>query len=280
MGSLAAILLGGTLILMMPTHDGLVAVGDSRVMNEQKTLYCDDDHKLIDLGAEIPRTIIATTGISKLQDSKVVAIDFCAQVRQARTLLDIRQEFKEYVEKAGKSAKSLSLVGFGSILEDKFRTAIPGHEAYFALSLAGKEISTLTAATYEISTSTVWIRYAKLYVSSTFVPIIVAEEVKEFKLDHEFVYLKAGDTDYVNGLEASGQIWRNLDQQTLLVFSSPKLVRDVTRQEGLDAAASYMSAVIRISNSFPSHPGIGGPIDELFVGPQSIAERIKWAERP
>ena len=194
--------------------------------------------------------------------------------------MDIRQEFKEYVEKAQKSAKSLSFGGFGTILEDKFRIIIPGNEAYFASSLAGKEISSLTMATYEISTSTVWLRYARLFVSSTFAPIIVDEEVKELRLDHEFVYVKAGDTDYVNSLEANGQLWRNLDQQTLSVFAVPKLIRDVTRKEGLDAAASYVSAVIRISNSFPFHPGIGGPIDELFVGSQDTAERVKWAEQP
>jgi hypothetical protein len=40
-------------------------------MNEQKTLHCDDDHKLIDLGAEIPRTIIATWPAPGFEDAEL-----------------------------------------------------------------------------------------------------------------------------------------------------------------------------------------------------------------
>ncbi len=108
------------------------------------------------------------------------------------------------------------------------------------------------------------------------------ETVAVVYLDQEFIYWRFGDVDSVDRIAHDGTLARFFhDPGTLRFFNTSKVVRQVTRDQAVNAAVDYISAVSEAAGVLSSfHLGIGGPVDVLFVGQNIVPERIKWKELP
>ena len=107
------------------------------------------------------------------------------------------------------------------------------------------------------------------------------ETVAVVYLDQEFIYWRFGDVILLIVLRTMVPSRFSHDPGTLRFFNTSKVVRQVTRDQAVNAAVDYISAVSEAAGVLSSfHLGIGGPVDVLFVGQNIVPERIKWKELP
>lgn len=263
MTCLATTLLCGTLVIAVPTREGLVVAADTRT--SFGNLHCDDEHKIID--TKIARTIAFVTGGVRITDDPNNG-NFCEFLKHTHIWIDFRHELKSFIDSNKKTAETLNLVDFGPALGQELLPVPNRLKAPFA----GRQTSTVTVATYDLSTHRTWIRHADLYLSMQYMPQIWSESIRKYDLDDLMSPLIAGHTD-IESLDILTQFFHS-PGETYNFFHWPKAVSQVDRRRAENAAADYICGVIATGN----YPTIGGNIDEVFIGKDGTPEHVKSSE--
>jgi len=260
---------------MVPTRDGLVIAADSRVSNEFQTRYCDQDFKIIEIGAGPSHTAATITNVVWLKEPSNDP-DYCHGLNTAKTWLDLRMEFKSFIESQPLGAAEFQIVQFQSRLNQVF-SALPARVISALRPLNSKPISMLVVASYDPDTSTSWVRYATVALTATSQPVIEEEVVDRIDLGHEKVFYRLGEQEYVNKQMANGNLLSLLHNPITLPFlTTSEKVRSVSKDEAIAVAIDFIGAVSDVARRIPPPHGIGGPIDVLFVGAKERPERIEW----
>ncbi len=263
---------------MVPTKDGFVAAADSRVSNEDQTRFCDEDFKLIEIKQGPSRTVATITGNSGMKGPSH-SPDLCNHLRHAPTWLDLRSDFKSYIESQTASAATLTIAGFRPTVE-KALASLPAAAIPYLKPFANRPFSRLVVASFDPETSTSWIRYGTLALATDLKPIIFGETVERIDLDHEKTSYRFGEKDYADRMLANGVLARQFrDTGTLRFFRTREAVRDVTTDRAINVAIDFIEAVSAMTSVFPAPSGIGGPVDVLFIG-RNTRQRIQWKNVP
>jgi hypothetical protein len=272
------VLLCGTLVVMVPTRDGLVAAADSRVSNQDQTRFCDEDFKLIEIQRGPSRTVATITGNNGIKEPGDNP-NFCNHLRQATIWLDLKRDFKSYIESQPASAATLTIAGFRPNLEKAF-AVLPSAAIPYLKPFTNRRFSLLVVASFDPETSTSWIRYGTLALTTDLKPIIFGEAVERIDLDHEKIFYRFGEKDYADQMLDNGVLARKFrDAGTLRFLRTRETVRDVTRDRSINVAIDFIEAVSAMTSVAPAPSGIGGPVDVLFIG-RDTRQRILWKNVP
>ena len=274
----ATVFLCGTLVVMVPTRDGLVAAADSRASNEDQTRFCDEDFKLIEVKRGPSRTVATITGNSGMKEPRDNP-DFCNHLRQATIWLDLKRDFKSYIKSQTASAATLTIAGFLPNLEKAF-ASLPAVAKPYLQPFANRRFSLLVVGSFDPETSTSWIRHVTLALTTDLKPIMFGETVERIDLDHEKMFYRFGEKDYADRMLDNGVLARQFrDAGTLRFLRTREVVRDVTRDRSINVAIDFIEAVSAMARVFPAPSGIGGPVDVLFIG-RDTRQRIQWKNVP
>jgi hypothetical protein len=271
----------GTLGIAVPTRRGLVVAADSRASNEYQTRFCDEDCKL-QVPVRPDRIAILITGLCELRRSSNES-DFCKHLREAHSLLNVREVVRRFLEDA--TGLQIPSVNMGQIVQDAL---IP---AYASLSSEARDIirpirmqcrSSINFFHYDLVHSVACIRSCTVALSSELVPYIEDEIRCDDRQTDACAVYRFGEHGYVDNcvLSSNGVGHKFLSKETKKflnhVICGDKTVGDIGKSQGLGVAIDVIEAASRTAETVRPPTAIGGPVDVLFLGADLAPIKERW----
>jgi hypothetical protein len=266
--------LSGTLVVTVPSREGLVVAADSRGA-VTGTGHCDDQFKIIEpiKAARIAASVVG--GAVFLEPPGPDDSDFCKYVKRAHRNLDVIQLTRDYLETETADVSTLRLEKFALqcvAAVQKFHDAFPSTLQPFA----GRSLLNVILMGYDPKTRTTVIRDFVVRLSSEPSKAKAGKtRSRTFFSDSKREMFLFGEADYVNK-HVIGGIGRQ--------FLSPETIRFIRQQtnvgktefgEALSAAINVIDAASK-TTALVSSQGIGGPIDVLLLGNEPRPRRVQW----
>jgi hypothetical protein len=266
-----------TLVVLVPSADGLVVAADSRttVLGTQ----CDGQFKIVQLKRP-SRTVVMVTGDGVfIPPPSTAEKDLCRYQQSAPHLLDMTAVVSSYLQRNAHAPEKLSLKDLGAkcvhaaqrfqaLHPEAFRSHLGGE--IFSVVLASYDpkakVSTLRNFVVRMSQETQKIeatRFAKIAVSST---------------DRRGIWAY-GETDYVEKQVYGGFGRQFLSASTLDFFLQDKPVAQASRDQAVAAAVNLIQAASRAAQQFPAPSAIGGPIDVVLLGRGRRPQQLQWQKQ-
>ena len=277
----AAVALFGTLIIAAPTADGLVVAADSRVSLHDKQ-FCDLDTKILEV-KNVDRTVIALTGVTSLQRGGDDLLAYCRQNVLPFKILDLRQEFANYVESAGKDARTISISSFQARLRELFAKLSDAQLKNFKARYAGKIVSELIVASFDAKAGSGAVRHAFIVEKPNGTLVIEKEDVERFSPDAKFRPSIFGEVSYADRALNDGTLKKFFaEPQTARLFDGHPRASTVETQQATHALTDVIQAVSKRMETIPSkntlniNVTVGGPVDVILLGKDARPERLQW----
>jgi hypothetical protein len=264
-----------TLVVLVPSADGLVVAADSRMSFLGSE--CDGMFKIVEL-ARPARTVVMVTGDSIfLKPPAAGEPDLCHYVESAPRMLDIDVIVKSYLDQHATDPSQFPLEALGNVCVravDRFRQSNPAaFEAY-----AGKEIFSVIVAGYDPASRVATLRNFVVRIDATthriqaarFVSIAVAPN------DRRGVWIY-GETAYVEKYVYAGFGRQYLTASTLNFILVNRPVAETPLSQAVAAAVNVIQATSRATQTVPAPSGIGGPIRAVLLGSKPRPEPLAWA---
>jgi hypothetical protein len=266
-----------TLVVLVPSADGLVVAADSRtsVLGAQ----CDGQFKIAQL-KNPSRTVVMVTGDGVfIPPPSAPVSDLCRYQQTAPRLLDMAAVVSKYLEHRAPDPARLSLEDLGAECvraAERFQESYP--EAF--RSHLGGEIFSVVVASYDpkakVSTLRNFVvrldrethkieatRFTKIAVSST---------------DRRGIWAY-GETAYVEKQVYAGIGRQYLTAPTLDFILQDKPVEQASLDEAVAAAVNLIQAASRAAQQVPAPSAIGGPIDLVLLGRKPHPEQLQWQKQ-
>jgi hypothetical protein len=267
----------GTLVVMVPSNDGLVVAAESRSTVGQK--YCDTAFKIVE-PARPPRTVITVTGNGIYYPDPGPGVpDLCAYISRAPRLLDIERVVREYLEKQNRDIGTLRMEEVAKQCVDAvkaFGMSWPG----VLRAYSGREMFSVAMAAYNPASRTATVlNFVVRITAATLDPEAARIARKEFtgispREDFEF-----GETDYLIQNVYRGAGRKFLDKETIAFFQAGKTVSQTSLQEAQAVAVNIIEAASRTTELVTPPNGIGGPIDVVLLGQGPRPRRLRWKKQ-
>jgi hypothetical protein len=263
----------GTLILAVPSRDGLVVAADSR--STVAGIHCDNAVKIV-LPARPERVVATVTGQGTflVPPGNIAISDLCMYVRRGPRLLDIQGVVKRYLEEKNIDLNVLEIMDLAqrclNAVRD-FQTTWPD-----ALhSFAGHELFSVVLAGYDPKERLSVIRSFVVAVLADLKPDIARTVDWRIAQDDAPEYFGFGETDYMNR-QVFGGPGRGFLSETFIRFLTLKSVKDVDPDIAVEVATNLIEATAKTTGIIPAPTGIGGPIDVVLLGKESQTRQLQW----
>jgi hypothetical protein len=265
---------GATLVVIVPSADGLVVAADSRA--SVFGVSCDGQFKITDLRRP-ERTVVAVTGEAAFIAPPGAGVqDVCGYLKSAPRLLDISSVVKRSLERKKADPFKLSLDDLGAECVgevERFRRGYPDAlEEY-----AGREIFSVVIASYDPkSKSSVLLNFVVRMDAATrkteagrFTRVLISQRIRRGVWSF-------GETDYLNKNVFGGVGRGFLTADTLSFILDGKPVSEARLEQAVAAATNIIEAAGKTTRIIPSPSGIGGPIDVVLLGDKRRPEQVGW----
>jgi len=263
----------GTLVVLVPSADGLVVAADSRTSVFGAT--CDSQYKITEL-MRPRRTVVVVTGDTAFIKPPDAGLhDVCAYLQSAPQLLDIPSLIKHILERKSTDPFKLSLEDLGTECVQavqRFREASPlVLEPYI-----GKEIFSVIIASYDQRSKASLVMNFVVRIDSRthrveadrFTRITIPPQNRRGVWSY-------GETDYLNQNVFAGIGRKYLTSSTLDFILADQPVANVDLDQAVSAAANVIEAASLTTQLVPSPSGIGGPIDIVLLGQKRQPQQIQ-----
>ena len=265
---------GATLVVIVPSADGLVVAADSRA--SVFGVSCDGQFKITDLRRP-ERTVVAVTGEAAFIRPPGAGVqDVCGYLKSAPRLLDISSVVKRYLERKEADPFKLSLDDLGAECVgevERFRRGYPDAlEEY-----AGREIFSVVIARYDPhSKDSVVLNFVVRMDAATrkveagrFTRVLISQQSRRGVWSF-------GETDYLNKNVFGGVGRGFLTGDTVSFILDVKPVSEARLDQAVAVATNMIEAASKTTRVVPSPSGIGGPIDIVLLGKKRHPEQIGW----
>jgi hypothetical protein len=274
---LAALLLplpaGATLVVLVPSADGLVVATDSRI--SFLGAECDGQFKIVSL-ARPARTVVMVTGDSVfVQPPEAHEPDLCHYLQYAPRMLDIGSIVSAYLEQKAAGIEQLSLEDLGSECVRAVQRFQQSYPAAFQ-SYAGRKIFSVVVASYDPRSRIATMRNFVVRVDAQTHRIEAARfaTVAVSPRDRRGVWIY-GETGYVDQYVYSGFGRRFLTAPTLDFILQDKPVAEARLAQAVAVAVNVIQASSSAARVVPAPSGIGGPIDIVLLGSKPRPEPLQ-----
>jgi hypothetical protein len=264
-----------TLVVMVPSRDGLVVAADSRMSFLGSE--CDGAFKIVEL-ARPARTVVMVTGDSIfLKPPAAGETDVCHYVESAPRMLDVAAIVRHYLDRNPAGPARFSLEDLGAVCVravDRFRLSNP---AVFQ-AFAGKDLFSVIVASYDPASRVATLRNFVVRVDRGTQRIEAArfDRIAVTPKDRRGVWIY-GETAYVEKNVYAGFGRQYLSANTLNFILGNKPVGETPLSRAVAAAVNVIQATSRATEKVPAPSGIGGPIRAVLLGSKPRPEPLAWA---
>jgi hypothetical protein len=269
-------LTGGTLVVMVPTAEGLVIGADSRDTISGKNGYqhfCDDVFKIVEI-SRFDRTAFVVTGHSTILDlSEAIYLDqVCSQ---RRAIFDIAAVVKQAFE-SGRTLPNNVLETLPEICVRAVKEFSSTNNTY--ASLLGKQLFQIAVGRFEPSDSISIVDSFAVALGEDGEVRPIDSKSQRFKLDQEPSLTLYGEAGYLTQSVFNGPGAQFLTDRYSRFKNGPKRIEDVEVTVGADFATDLIEAAAKTSLIVLPSTGIGGPVDVILLGKDARPKRIKWKD--
>jgi hypothetical protein len=265
---------GGTLIVMVPTADGLVIAADSRDTINGKGGYqhfCDASFK-IGLVSKFDRTAFVVTGHNTVWDlTQAIYLDEICSKRRA--VFDIGAIVKEAFESGRTSPETVleTLPEICVCAVNEFSSVNNGYQ-----SLRGKQLFQIAVGRFDPSDSVSMVDSFAVVLGENAEVRSADLKSQRFKLDQEPSLSLYGEAGYLTQNVFNGPGLQFLTERYGRFKNGQKHVADVDVIVGADFAIDLIEAAAKTSSIVPPPTGIGGPVDVVLLGKDAHPKKIRW----
>lgn len=258
----------GTLVVMVPTNEGLLVASDSRTTGAGT--YCDGQQKSI-APSHPDRTVFTVTGIGTIlaPPNPSQRAQLCEYLRTGPRLLDIVQVVRTHLDRAG--SETILTMNFGALVFDCIRAAKEAQASNpkALANYANQVLFQVVLAAYDPAFPLYTFRNFKIGVNAQLEPFVLPEMNMDARGPGErLVFWKFGESDFLEQhiLKADG-VGRNfLTADTIRLMEELPIIQDVGIKGAQAAAADLIQATERMATLVPPPSGIGGPVDIFLLG--------------
>jgi hypothetical protein len=265
---------GGTLVVMVPTADGLVMAADSRDTifgNNGYRHFCDDVFKIVEIN-KFDRTAFVVTGHTTVLDlSQAIYLDqICSKRRAVFDIVAVvKQAFESGRTLPNAVLETLPQVCISAVTD--FSSTSSGYD-----SLRGKQLFQIAVGRFDPSESVSTVDSFAIVLSENGEIRSADLKSQRFKLDQEPSLLLYGESGYLTQNVFNGPGIQFLTERYMRFKNGQKHVADVDVAVGADFATDLIEAATKTSSIVPSTTGIGGPVDVILLGKDARPKRIRW----
>lgn len=266
---------GATLVVLVPSVDGLVVAADTRI--SILGAQCDGQFKITEL-ATPARTVVMVTGDSIfVQPPGPRETDLCRYVATAPRTLDIAATVRSYLERNAASSEKYSLEDLGKACVQAVQRFQQSNPAAFR-SYKGREIFSVIVASYDPASRISTMRNFVVCIDAKTGEIRAARfaQIAVSPQDRRGVW-SYGETNYLEKQVYAGIGHQYLATSTLDFILVNKPVAEAPLDRAVAAAVNVIQAASLATRVVPASSGIGGPIDVILLGRKPHPEPIQWA---
>ena len=268
----------GTLVVMVPSKDGLVMAADSR--SSIGDTYCDYAFKIIE-PVRPARTAVTVTGNGVMVKRPGPDVsDLCEYVRRAPRLLDIERVVSEYLASENTDIATLQIEN----VAQRCVAAVKDFQASWPLALRSfedREVFSVVLASYEVQSRMAVIRsFVLRLIGTTLNPEFGKVTADKFFLNSKRAIRIFGETGYLEQYVSGGIGRQFLSEETIRFEAQERIVREIDLREAIAVAVNVIEATSKTTNLIPAPSGIGGPIDVGLLGEAPQLEKLQWKKSP
>ena len=267
---------GATLVVLVPSADGLVVAADSRISMADK--YCDGQFKIMQLKRPAHTVVMVTGDGVFIPPPSAGEPNLCRYIQSAPRLLDIASIVRKYLQRNVADLSQLSLANladecvraaqrFQQSNPDAFQSHLGGE--VFSVVIASynpkSKVSTMRNFVVRLDSATHQLRAGR------FAQISVADT------DRRGVWAY-GETAYLEQSVYAGVGRQFLLGSTLGFIVDNKPVADTPLDQSIAAAVNVIQAASRSTEIVPAPSGIGGPIGVAVLGRKSRPSLLRWKQ--
>jgi hypothetical protein len=275
---LAALLLsipaGATLVVLVPSADGLVVAADSRTSILGAS--CDGQFKITQLRRP-SRTVVMVTGDGVfIKPPSAPEPDLCRYQQSAPRLLDMAAVVSSYLQQKAPDPAQFSLEDLGAECvraAERFQASYP---AAFQAHTGG-EIFSVVIASYDPTARVSKLRNFVVRIDRETHRIEAARftEIAVSPTDRRGVWTY-GETAYVDQNVYAGLGRQFLTAPTLNFILVDKPVAQAPLDQAVAVAVNLIQATSRATKVVPAPSGIGGPIEVVLLGRNPRPKQLQW----
>ena len=269
---------GGTLVVAVPSRDGLIIAADSRLDVVGTAVHCDDQFKIIEpiRAARIAASVVGN--VVFFAPPGPDESDFCKNVKRARRLLDVPELASHYLETETVDVSTSRMEEFAL----QCVAAVQKLHAYSPLTLkpfAGRALFSVILMAYDPKTRTAIIREFFVQLSDEIKPEIGKITVRTFSFESKREMFLFGASNYFRNHVIGGIGRKFLSQETIGFIRQDTTIGKTDFRPALSSAMNVIDATSKTTALVPPPGGIGGTIDVLLLGNEPRPRRVKWKSR-
>ena len=265
----------GSLVVTVPSRDGLIVGADSRVAVEGKP-HCDDQFKIIEPKGAVRIAASAVGNVVFVSPPGPDESDFCKYAKRAQRLLDVTELVRNYLETETADDSTLRMEEFAF----QCVAAVRKFHASSPLTLkpfAGRELFQVIVMGYQPKIRTAVVRDFLVRLSPDPIkPEAGKIRVRKLSFDSKRDMFLFGAANYFNAQVIGGIGRQFLSQETIRFIQQQTSVGKTGFLDAVTAAINVIDATSKTTALVPPRTGIGGPIDVLLLGNEPRPRRVRW----
>jgi hypothetical protein len=272
--SILPIVIAGTLILVIPTREGVIIAADS--LSTVGGIAIPDRTKLHTI-PNFNRTVFTITGYSDFFPAPPSNVGTAIWIRTAQPIFSGQDSVRKVLSEAGDirvSQTLLKLIGESLVrdFQGYFKNK-PDSKRQFI----GTEICRLLLAQYDAGTGISSI--ATFVIHMTAAEEVLADQysIDEIGPNEERYIGKFGEQQYVDAhvLQPGSVGWPHLGPDIVKLWNGPKLVRDMLPQNAAKIASLVIHATEVASRTIPIKTAVGGKPSIMLIDGKSPPRELK-----
>jgi predicted transcriptional regulator len=244
-----------TLVVVIPTKDGLIVAADSRVTYKFGSKiggHCDDFFKITELKNK-ERTVISVGNMAGILDPPVTAVDFCRYRKSTASLLDLTKTVKDYLDKKEQNIDQPTIEKLAERCKSLVEKFASNRSQRLELKYyVGKFLATVLIGHYDARRNKSVRAVFKININQQLAPELSKVQVDE-------------NAWHIAGVAPPPKFLAEFIQ-----FMENTPVEKITSKEAMTLAVNLIEATSKINAE------VGGPVDVVLLGKDPRPVRLQW----
>lgn len=251
----------GTLVMMIPTRDGLVVAADTR--HTLLGVSCDNDSKIY-FPKRPAGTVVTVTGTGNFLAVKQPFVsDPCEEIAQSPVLLSIPPIVTAYLEEKNVTAANVQLAELAERCVARLKLLFSN--PFLAGQYVGKTVFTVVVGSYDPEKRLSAIRSFTVDLPTATQIAVNTDVDAQYALPNQPDFRAFGQGQYLVDHVLNG-VGKQFVDAKYEEFLKKKSISDIDAKFAADVAVNLIEATSKTTELVQIPSGVGGPIDVFLIG--------------